>query len=72
MKKIMVGKVTLTAGKAGTYNLTLKPSGAAKKVLRKKGKLKVNLQVTFTPTGGTANTTKSVVTLKFKQKGHSD
>jgi ABC-type phosphate transport system substrate-binding protein len=72
MKKIMVGKVTLTAGKAGTYNLTLKPSGAAKKRLREKGKLTVNLQVTFTPTGGTANTTKTVVTLKLKKKGNSD
>jgi len=67
MKKILVGKVTLTAGKAGTYNLTLKPSGAAKKRLRKKGKLRVNLQVTFTPTGGTANTTKSVLTLKLNK-----
>lgn len=72
MKKVMVGKVTLTAGKAGTYNLTLKPSGAAKKRLREKGKLTVNLQVTFTPTGGTANTTKSVVTLKLRKKGNSD
>jgi ABC-type phosphate transport system substrate-binding protein len=71
MKKVMVGKVTLTAGKAGTYNLTLKPSGAARKRLREKGKLTVNLQVTFTPTGGAANTTKSVVTLKLKKKGNS-
>ncbi|HEY5815225.1 MAG TPA: substrate-binding domain-containing protein [Solirubrobacterales bacterium] len=67
MKKIMVGKVVLTAGKAGTYNLTLKPSGAAKKRLREKGKLQVKLQVTFTPTGGTAKTTNSTVTLKLKK-----
>lgn len=71
MKKIMVGRVVLTAGKAGTYNLTLKPSGAAKKRLREKGKLRVNLQVTFTPTGGAAKTTTSTVTLKLKQKGNS-
>jgi ABC-type phosphate transport system substrate-binding protein len=67
MKKIIVGKVVLTATKAGTYNLTLKPSGAAKRWLRKKGKLTVNLRVTYTPTGGTANTTKAVVILKLKK-----
>lgn len=67
MKKVMVGKVVLTAGKAGTYNLTLKPNGAAKKRLREKGKLKVNLQVTFTPTGGSAKTSNSAVTLKLKK-----
>lgn len=64
-KKITVGKVTLTAGKAGTYNLKLKPSGAAKKRLREKGKLKVSLKVTYTPTGGTAKTSNSSVTLKL-------
>lgn len=68
MKKIMVGKVVLTAGKAGTYSLTLKPSAAAKKRLREKGKLRVNLQVTFTPTGGSANTSNSAVTLKLKKR----
>jgi ABC-type phosphate transport system substrate-binding protein len=67
MKKITVGKIVLTAGKAGTYNLTLKPSGAAKKRLREKGKLRVSLQVTFTPTGGTAKTSNSAVTLKLKK-----
>lgn len=68
MKTITVGKVTLTASKAGTYNLTLKPNGAAKKQLRKKGKLRVNLKVTFTPTGGAAKTSTSSVTLKLAKK----
>jgi ABC-type phosphate transport system substrate-binding protein len=67
-KKITVGKVVLTAGKAGTYNLTLKPSAAAKKRLREKGKLQVSLKVTYTPTGGTAKTSNSSVTLKLGTK----
>jgi ABC-type phosphate transport system substrate-binding protein len=67
-KKITVGKVTLNANRAGTFKLTLKPRGAAKKVLRKKGKLKVNLRLTFTPNGGSAKASKSVVTLKLKKK----
>jgi ABC-type phosphate transport system substrate-binding protein len=65
-KSINVGKVTLTAGKSGTFKLTLKPSAAAKKMLGDKGTLKVNLEITFTPTGGTAKLSKTAVTLKLK------
>lgn len=65
-KSINVGKVTLNAAKAGTFNLTLNPSGAAKQVLRTKGSLKVNLEITFTPTGGSAKSSKAAVTLKLK------
>ena len=42
-KTIKVGNVTLTVGKAGTYSVTLKPTGAAKQMLSKQGSLKVNL-----------------------------
>lgn len=65
-KTINVGKVTLNAAKAGTFNLTLSPSGAAKQVLNEKGSLKVNLAITFTPTGGSAKSSNSAVTLKLK------
>ena len=69
-KAIKVGNATLTVSKAGTYSLTLKPTGAAKQLLSKKGSLKVNLTFTFSPTGGAANTTTSAVTLKLvKQSG---
>jgi ABC-type phosphate transport system substrate-binding protein len=69
-KAIKVGNATLTVSKAGTYSLTLKPTGAAKQLLSKKGSLKVNLTFTFSPTGGVANTTTSAVTLKLvKQSG---
>lgn len=67
-KSINVGKVTLNAAKAGTFNLTLSPSGAAKQVLKQKGSLKVNLTITFTPTGGSAKATNSAVTLKLKKQ----
>lgn len=67
-KQIKVGQVTLNASKAGTFNLKLKPSNAAKGLLREKGQLKVNLKVTYTPTGGTAKTTTSAVTLKLTKQ----
>jgi ABC-type phosphate transport system substrate-binding protein len=67
-KKINVGHVVLTAGKAGTYSVTLKPSGAAKQLLSANGSLKVSLTFTFSPTGGTAKSTTSTVTLKLVKK----
>jgi ABC-type phosphate transport system substrate-binding protein len=66
-KKITVGHVVLNAGKGGTYSVTLKPSAAAKKVLAEKGKLSVSLKLTFSPTGGTENSSTSQVTLKMTQ-----
>jgi ABC-type phosphate transport system substrate-binding protein len=68
-KTIKVGNVTLTVSKAGTYSVTLKPTGAAKQLLSKKGSLKVNLTFTFSPTGGAAKSTTSAVTLKLVKKG---
>lgn len=66
-KTIKVGRVVLTANKAGTFKLTLKPSKAAKKVLRKKGKLKVSVKLTFSPNGGTAKSSTRTITLKLKK-----
>lgn len=67
-KRFRVGKVALRANKAGTFRLILKPSKAAKKWLRKRGKLRVNLQLRFIPNGGSARASKSAVTLKLKKK----
>lgn len=67
-KTIKVGRVVLNASKAGTFSLTLKPSGAAKKVLRQKGSLRTTLKLTFTPTGGEAKTTTTGLTLKLKKQ----
>ena len=49
-----VKKATLQASAAGTVKLNLKPTGVGKKTLERTGKLSFKIQVTFTPTGGTA------------------
>ena len=67
-RKLTVSHVVLTAGKAGTFKVNLKPKGAAKKALKKAGKLKVSLKLTFTPNGGTARTSRSSLTLKMHTK----
>lgn len=66
-QSIKVGRVVLNASKAGTFNLTLKPSAAAMKELRKTGKLPISLKLTFTPTGGEAKTTTTGLTLKLSK-----
>jgi ABC-type phosphate transport system substrate-binding protein len=69
--KIKVSHVVLTANKAGTFDVALKPSAAAKKRLRAKGSLRVSLELSFTPTGGDEKTSTSSIVLKLKQKGNS-
>ena len=66
-KSLKVGRTVLNANQAGTYSIALKPSGAAKKVLREKGKLKVSLKLTYTPTGGTSSASTSALTLKLSK-----
>ena len=66
--KVGKKKITFATGKAtraagGTAKLTLKPTSAAKKALKKSKKLKVSLSITFTPTGGTAKTSTSSLTV---------
>jgi len=63
-KKRMVKSATVTATAPGIINVPLKPTGHGRKVLNKKGKLKIRVALTFTPTGGTAATTTVKVTLK--------
>lgn len=67
-KQIKVGRTVLNATQAGTFNLTLKPSAAAMKALKGKGKLPVKLELTFTPAGGDESDTTSSLTLKLTQK----
>ncbi|HEY5976415.1 MAG TPA: hypothetical protein VIT85_01050 [Solirubrobacterales bacterium] len=68
-KKVTVLNTVVNASSADTFDLTVKPKGAAKAALKEKGKLLVSLKLTFTPTGGTASTKNSSVTLKVpKQK----
>ncbi len=52
--------------RGGTVKVPLKPTAAGRKVLKAKGKLKTRIDVTFTPTGGTAATQIYKVTLRKK------
>lgn len=45
-----------TSSAAGTVNLPVRPKGKTKAKLKRTGKAKVTLAVTFTPTGGSAGT----------------
>jgi ABC-type phosphate transport system substrate-binding protein len=66
-KTIKVGRTVLNASKAGTFNLTLKPSAAAMSELRSKGQLRVGLKLTFTPAGGEPKTTTTSLVLKLSK-----
>jgi hypothetical protein len=59
-----VAPTSTTVSAAGTVSLRVKASGPKKKRLRKTGKAKLTLSVTFTPTGGVANTQPKTVTLR--------
>jgi hypothetical protein len=67
-KPAFVKSAAVTSTAAGTVKVPIKPTAAAKKILAKKGKLSVQLKLTFAPTGGTASsqsyTGKLVKTLK--------
>jgi hypothetical protein len=59
---------TLTATAAGTLKLPVKPTSSARTTLVEKGKLKIKVAVTFTPSGGSAATVKRKLTLKLAPK----
>jgi hypothetical protein len=56
--------VKVSSSKAGSVTLTVKPSSAARKLIAKRGKLKVKALITFTPTGGKPATHTTSVTFK--------
>lgn len=58
---------TLTASAAGTLKLPVKPTKFARKTLAAKGRLKLKVAVTFTPTGGFAATMTRKLTLRLTQ-----
>ena len=70
-KKITVAKLTRQAARAGRLKLTLKPSKAALRHLRRRGKLRTSVKLTYTPTGGSARSVIRKVTLKLKRKRKS-
>ena len=62
------GAVTGKAVPAGTATLPVKATGKKKRKLNEKGKVKLNLAVTYTPTGGDPSTQSVKVKLKKKLK----
>jgi ABC-type phosphate transport system substrate-binding protein len=70
-KAISLAAKTVTATKSGATTFTVSLSSKAKTALKKDKRLKVTMKITFTPTGGTANTVTKSVTVKqaSKKKG---
>jgi hypothetical protein len=58
--------ITPSAGKAGPVTITIVPTKAGRLILARKGKLKVGVKVTFTPTGGSPNS--HVIKVLLRQK----
>jgi hypothetical protein len=61
-----VGSAPLSVGAPDVEQLVIRATGKAKKKLKSKGKVGLTVQLTFTPTGGFANTTQ--INLKLKKK----
>ena len=59
-----VRSASLTAGLPDVEDLVIRAKGKAKKKLDSTGKAKVTVALTFTPTGGFANTTQVALKLK--------
>lgn len=60
----LIKKTTVKVKKAGPVKVTIKPTKAGKKIVKKKGKLTTKVNITFTPTGGTPRTVVKKVTIK--------
>ena len=60
-----VNAAEVRAEAAGKVQLAIKPRGKAKKKLAKKGKVKVGVEVTYTPDGGEPEA--QVATLRLKR-----
>ena len=58
---------TATATAPGTLQLSIKAKGKSRKKLKTRGKAKVKAEITFTPTGGSANTVKKKLKLVRKR-----
>jgi len=65
-KKALVKTVRVNVVKAGKVKVTLRPTAAGKKVLKKKGKITQKVRITFTPTGGTPKSSTKTITIKRK------
>jgi hypothetical protein len=69
-KPVLIKRTSVVATAAGPVSLTIKPTKAGKKLLKKRGKFTVKTAITFAPNGGTPATTFKNVTIKIKKKHH--
>ena len=62
--KRLLKRSSATASGAGTVKVTLKLTKAGKRKLKEQGRVKVKAAITYTPTGGTANTRNKKLKIK--------
>lgn len=66
-RRLVVGGARRTTAAAGRYSVTLKPNRSGKRLLRRRGKLRVRVAITFAPSAGAAQTTKRTLTLRLRR-----
>jgi hypothetical protein len=63
-KRVLYANRARTLKRAGVAKIGLKPASAAKRLLKRKGRLKVSVVATFTPAGGAPRTRVKTVTVR--------
>ncbi|MBA2419739.1 MAG: hypothetical protein H0V57_01250 [Thermoleophilaceae bacterium] len=67
-RRFTVANIRRSVSSAGTYKITIKPNRTARRILKRKGRLKCSVKVTYKPNGGTARSTTRTLTLKLRRK----
>jgi hypothetical protein len=62
----LVKPISVNAEKAGPVTITITPTRAGRAILGRRGKLKLLVEVTFTPTGGSPSSQIVKVSLRLK------
>jgi hypothetical protein len=67
-RKPLIARTRVVAKKAGPVRVRIRPTKAGKAILRRKGRLRARVKLTYKPTGGTARSKVIRLTLKMKRK----
>jgi subtilisin family serine protease len=67
-KEVRITTLTVPVTKAGSVKLRISPTGAAKIVLKKRGKLKARVTVSYRPSKGSVQSQTRTITLRYKKK----